>query len=198
MTYQNIQPPFTLQFREMSEKELKDYNEWFLSSVAERIEKLTTAVKSSEGFEDWEPDYSPKSLEALGEWFTKQVETRQLSEQEIQDILDKQTPFKVGTENWTLTIRTRSLVFDIGMYLSQVFLNNHPTLRWDQQFTKFRGKKFIDYGQPVLAGFGTLSFNPVRMLFSLANGIAWTSKTGSGLRELYDIWSSKVTPASGT
>lgn len=189
MTYQNIQPPFTLKFDEMSKKELKDYNHWFLTSISERIAILTLAVKTTEAFEEWEPDGSPRSLDVLGEWFAGQVETRRLTEQEIQEILDKQKPFRVGTQNWTLTIKTRSLVFDTGMYLSQVFLKNHPSLSWSQILTK---KKHIDFGQPVLIGFGALSFNPVRMVLSLANGIAWTSKRGSGLRELYDIWSAKV------
>jgi len=99
--YSVIQPPFTLKFLEMSKKELKDYNQWFLASIPERIQILAATVKSTEGFEDWEPDCSPQSLETLGEWFARQVETRQLGEQEIQEILDKQKPLKVGTQNFS-------------------------------------------------------------------------------------------------
>jgi len=190
MTYQNIQPPFTLKFDEMSKKELKDYNQWFLSSIPERVAILTTAVKSTEGSGEWEPDYSPKSLEALGQWFAKQVETRQRSEEEIQAILGNQKPFKVGVESQTITERTISLSIDIGMYLSEVLRKSHPSLKWDQVLAK---KKHVDYGQPVLVGFGSVVFNPVRITRVLARSLLDGGKTGSRLRELYDIWSAKVT-----
>jgi hypothetical protein len=192
MMYQNIQPPFTLKFREMSEKDLKDYNQWFLSSISARINVLSVAVKSTQGFEEWQPDYSEISLGALGQWFAGQVETRELSKQEIQEILDEQKLFKVGTQDWTLTIKTRSLIFDVGMYLSQVLLKNHSSLRWDQQFLKVRGKKFIDYGQPVLVGFGAVACNPIRLTDVLAYSLADGGATGSRLRQLYDIWSAKI------
>ena len=74
---------------------------------------------------------------------------------------------------------------DVGFYLSQVFIRNHPSLKWPQYLG---GKTRVDYGQPLLVGFGVLSFNPIRMV--LAGGIPrWT---GTGLRELYDIWSEDV------
>jgi hypothetical protein len=65
MSYQMIQPPFTLVFHEMSKKELKEYNEWFHKIIPERIQILTSAIKSTPGYENWEPDCSPESLEPL-------------------------------------------------------------------------------------------------------------------------------------
>ncbi len=37
MTYELIQPPFTLKFRDMSRNELDDYLQWFLGVIPERI-----------------------------------------------------------------------------------------------------------------------------------------------------------------
>ena len=89
-----------------------------------------------------------------------------------------------------LTERTISLAMDVGMYLSQVFVRNEPSLRWDQIFGSSR---FIDYGQPVLVGFTSkVPFNPVRMVITVAYGLAKGTSDGKRLREIYDIWSKKT------
>ena len=75
------------------------------------------------------------------------------------------------------------------MYLSQVFLRNHPSLRWEQPLGT---KRYVDYGQPVLTGFGTEPLNPVRIMVTLARIFTDKQRTGERLRELYDIWARKV------
>ncbi len=62
MTYKIIQPPFTLEFDEMSKKELTDYFQWFLGIMPDRINELSTAVRLTPGFEAWRPDKTPASL----------------------------------------------------------------------------------------------------------------------------------------
>ncbi len=185
--YRIIAPPFTLEFRKMSKQELCDYNAWFLAQIPERIVMLEEAVNNTRGFENWKADYTPESLDLLGEWFARQVETRERTEEEIQELQDKAPPRLRGIEydRRELTNKTFSLAIDIGMYLSQVFLKTVPSLKW-QHTTK--GVKTIDYGQPVLASFGRLVFNPVRMLVALAYGIAKGNRSGVGLRELFEIW----------
>ena len=188
MSYSTIQPPFTLKFREMSKKELKEYFEWFQGILPQRLDELARAVKETPSFEDWKPDFTPVSLDLLGNWFVTQVETRLRTQDEIQEIESRSAnPIEVPDEE--LTNRTFSIAMDIGMYLSKVFLTNHPSLRWDQTFGN---KKSIDYGQPVLTGFGVAEFNPVHMMVTLAYGLASKKKTGSRLRELYDIWSKMI------
>lgn len=78
---------------------------------------------------------------------------------------------------------------DLGIYLSQVFLRNNSSLKWDQFFGS---KRFIDYGQPVLVGFGKVPFNPLRMMRTLAYGLAEKTYGGQGLRDIYDIWSKMI------
>ncbi len=181
IAYEPIDPPFTLRFWEMSKKELKDYDRWFHDVMPERINELANAVKSSPGFEGWKPDYTPTSLNALGGWFATQVDTRPRAQDEIGEMAAKSV---VSKSDWDLTNRTISLAMDIAMYLSQVLLRNHPSLRWDQQFGS---KKYVDYGQPVLAGFpDDIPMNPVRVITSLAYGLAKKTSTAKRLREIYD------------
>jgi hypothetical protein len=184
MTYEIIQPPFTLKFREMSRKELDDYFQWFLSMIPDRIAELAKAVQTTPGFEEWQPDRTPASLDSLGEWLYRHVESRPRTDEEIQEIALRSS-FPIGDPGEELTNRTFSLAVDTGIYLSQVFLNNHPSLRWSQEFGD---KQFVDYGQPVLAGFRPSPFNPVRMMVTLAYGLVRKSKDGRRLRGLYDYW----------
>jgi hypothetical protein len=158
MAYNIIQPPFRMKFREMPKSELKAYFQWFLNVIPSRIAELANAVRESPDFEDWRPDYTPKSLEPLGSWLAKQVDTRPRMAEELQDIAEGLSyPEEVSASQ--LTNRTISLAMDVGMYLSQVFLRNHPSLKWDQPFGS---KRFIDYRQPVLMGFrGKVPFIPV-------------------------------------
>jgi hypothetical protein len=187
MPYSVIQPPFRLKFGEMSKKELKEYSKWFQEMIPQRIEELAKAVKESLGFETWQADFSPGSLNKLGEWFQSQVTTRPRDEEELQKIAS--LPFPTEVPNRELTNRTISLAIDVGMYLSQVFRRQHPSLKWD---TVLGSKQSIDYGQPVLLGFGRVPFNPVRMMLTLAHGFVDRSRSDKGLREIYDIWSRMI------
>jgi len=182
MGYSTIQPPFTLKFGEMPKKELEAYRDWFHAITPERIAELTRAVNATPGFQDWQPDDSPGSLEALGVWFEGQVEVRRKSAEEIQETTSRLTiPIDVPEEE--LTNRTFSLAMDIGMYLGQVVLKNLPGTRWDQIL---KNKKDADYGQPVIAGFGAPTLNPVWVLVTTAYGIS--RKKSARLRQLYETW----------
>lgn len=187
-TYSIIQPPFSLKFEDLSKNELKEYFQWFRAVMPERIAELTITIKQTQGFEKWEPDQTPASLDVLGQWFMAHVETRQRTKEERQEIMDR-SPYSIEISDKELTNQTFSLAMDIGMYLSQVFLKNHPSLRWEQPL---RNKKYIDFGQPVLIGFGPVPFNPVQILITLAYCHADGTHGGKRLREIYDYWSKRI------
>jgi hypothetical protein len=117
-----------------------------------------------------------------------QVETRPRTRDEIKEI-EARASYPIEVIGNELTNRSFSFSMDTGMYLSRVFLTNHPSLRWNQVFGN---KKFVDYGQPVLVEFVTAPFNPVRMLVTLAYGIASKKETASSLRDLYYVWSKLI------
>lgn len=192
MPYATIQPPFTLKFREMPKKELNRYFQWFMDVLPQRIDELARAVKQTPGFETWQADCTPDSLDRLGEWFAGQVETRSRTKVELQAIKDRLV-FPMDISGEELTNRTFSLAMDVGMYFSQVLLKNYPFLKWEQPLGN---KKFIEYGQPVLVKFGPGPFNPVGMMVTFAYGLVSRKKTGEGLRNIYNIWSKLVQPAS--
>jgi len=182
MTYATIQPPFSLQFREMAKKDLMAYAAWFHESTPGRIAELTRAVKGTPRHERWEPDMTPESLAELGAWFESQVATRKKSPDELETTKAKLV-FPIDIPDEELTNRTLSLAVDVGMYFAQVVLKNLPGTRWDQPLGN---KKFADYGQPVIMGFGTVPLNPVRVIVSNAQKAA--NKERVDLRRLYETW----------
>lgn len=182
MTYSTIQPPFTLRFLDMARKDLVAYATWFHESVPGRIEELTKAVTSTVGYDLWEPNMNPKSLEELSHWFESEVATCRRSRAELEETRARMT-FPIDIPDKKLTNRTLSLAMDIGMYFAQVVLKNLPGTRWDQPLGN---RRLADYGQPVIMGFGAVSLNPVRVTVTNAYKAANNEKVD--LRGLYDTW----------
>jgi hypothetical protein len=172
----------------MTDSELREYYEWFMAAVPERMMKLSDAVVKSPGFEMFQGDYSPGSLDTLGSWFARQVETRPKTDVELKQ--QATALLSVGSvPPDELTERTFSLAMDLGMYLSQVFLKQNPSLKWLQPLGD---RMDADFGQPVLVGFGRVPMNPVRLLVTLAYGIACGKQDGTRLRSLFDYWAQRV------
>ncbi|HEU4404593.1 MAG TPA: hypothetical protein VFS43_04795 [Polyangiaceae bacterium] len=192
MTYKPVDPPFELNFEEMSQKGLRAYFDWFLGSLSEREKELEAEVRRAPGFETWTADRTPASLDALGEWFAGQVEERPLTDEEMakgRSSVPEEASFLLDElPTTTPTFRTLSLTFDVGAYLGQVLLKNCEGVSWQQVRS---GKSYHDYGQPVLVGLGPVRCSPLLLVMTLAHGIADGKKSGTGLRKLYDIWSSK-------
>ena len=179
MTYEIIQPPFTLNFRTMSKRELKEYYEWFKQMIPERISILEKTVRESES--SWTADRSPGSLSALGEWFEGEVETRPHTAEEMEELRSK-LPAWIDIDSVDLTNRTFSLAMDIGMYLGEVFRQNVEGADWTLHL-----KKDSDFGQPVLTGF-KIPLNPVHILVTVAYRVARGSRSGNHLRNVYNVW----------
>lgn len=176
----------------MSKEDLTAFYKWFMDIMPTCLQELTQAVKQTQGYENWEPDASIESLEVLGNWFATQVETRKLTDTEIQNIksqLDSKFPIEI--QKWDLTEATQSMTIRVGMYYGQVALKNRPLTKWEQQ--KLHGKiKMADHGQPVLTGPDAVPINPVGVAQSFAYGCADGTKTGKNLRDAYENWSKLV------
>jgi hypothetical protein len=190
MSYLIIQPPFTLKFREMSADELRRYRQWFFEIIPTRVTGLSNAVNSSPDFADWKPDHSTASIEALGLWLSHQVETRARTTEEI-DRIKAQTAFDFGPIGDELVNRTFSFAMDAGMYFGETIRSQYPHLAWHQPLTD---KRFADFGQMVLTGFGRAVLNPVRICVTFCYGVASGRQKGKRLGEAYHSWCSLAGP----
>lgn len=169
----------------MSADELKRYRVWFLGSIPSRVIELQNALNSAPDFRDWKPNYSRASIENLGLWLSHQVETRPRTAEEIERIKVRST-FDFGVSAEELTNRTFSLAMDAGMYFGETLRKQYSHLTWDQPR---KNKKFADFGQIVLLGFGRATLNPVRIAVTFCYGIASGNRTGKRLDEAYEYWS---------
>jgi hypothetical protein len=89
-----------------------------------------------------------------------------------------------------LTDKTYSLAADVGMYFACVFMTTFLHLQWT---LPLGSKNFVDYGQPVLAGFrGEMMLNPVRVATMVAWGAARKTAKPSQLRNTYEVWASYI------
>jgi len=172
----------------MSKGELSDYARWFHGIADERMSELAAAVRATPGCESWVATFKPESLQSLGEWFANSIETRPRTPDELAE-LKLRGDLLLSGYDVDLTNRSFSLAVDVGIYLARTFERAYPHLVW-KQFLDDR--RFADYGQPVLTGFGQVPLNPVRIAVTLAYGLASGKRTGNRLREIYDYWSNRV------
>lgn len=178
------------EFMGLEKKDVLRYFEWFMSVIDQRTLALHQKVNASSGFQQWNPDYSPDSLNELGRWFVCVVEKRPRTAAEIAAIAAK-SPYPIEIPDYDLSDKTFGLVFDVGIYFSLVFLLNFPTLRWYQILGN---KRNVCYGHPALSGFAKGNeFPPLHLTRILAYGIASGKYLdGQRLRSLYDVWSKLV------
>jgi hypothetical protein len=185
--YEILRPPLRGSFRDLSRKELRDYYEWYLRQIATRISVLNDIVNTGE-LPHWAADHTPCSLLALGDWLQSNLALRpQEGEQETVRLFQG----LAGANEQTDT--SLSLCVDTGMYLSSVLTKNCSSLKWHQPLSS---KMDVDYGQPVLRGFGVAPFNPSRMLITFGYSLVSGNSTGgSDLLKLYLTWRSLITSA---
>lgn len=185
--YRVIQSPIDENVYKLNKKQAKVFFNWYINEIPTRIQILADYVRSSPEFSGWQENMLVESLDDLGKWFCKQVETRPRSEVEISDIRKRAPALfdAVGIPQDELTGKTISLAIDIGMYLSQIMQKNVENAKWVQKTT---AKRSVNFNLPVLSTGGRMVFNPTHLMITYAYGIARGTKKPEGLRELYEIW----------
>ncbi len=190
--------PFKATFKEFSKKQASEYKDWFISLIPERIFFLQRAVRRSPSHSDWSADLSPESLLGLGEWFVSQVRTRERTVVEMQELRQKIPDF-IEISSQELSGETLNKAIDVGIYLSEVVKVNNQNIEW---VAFVNNKSSVDYGQPVLSGFGKRVLNPLLIAVNMAYGVTRGTLDGERLTQLYKVWSdlsrgvAPITPAS--
>jgi hypothetical protein len=184
--YEPIVFPISGALRDMDKKSIQGFFEWFVATIPSRIKVLENAVRSGPTTKAWKADSSPASLQQLGEWYVKHVTTRQRTSAEVSAMRQRLT-IPVEIEGWDLDEPTYSLAVDVGIYLGEVLRTGCEKLKWG---VIVKDKRFVDYGCPVITGFGRAVMNPVRICAVLARGAVRGSANGDRLFELYKTWKS--------
>jgi hypothetical protein len=190
--YQVIQLPISGPLRRATPSELDKLFDWFEHVLPLRISALAGVVRADKRYSSWSPDCSVASLDSLGSWMVGNVEVQNRSKQDVEEIRRGAPAWfqEVEVPTTQLTGRTFSLCFDTGVYLGEVLRTHNPTLHW---VVLKRNKREADYGQPVITGFKrSVVCNPIRLVVTLAYGVAEGQLNGSRLIELYETWASMI------
>jgi hypothetical protein len=187
--YKTIQPPFSLDFFQMSRRDLVEYFAWFQDILGVRTRELESVVRETSGFELWNATFERSSLGSLGNWFATSVTTRPRTSAELEH-LNLQSVSDFGVSAFELTNESFSFAIDIGMYFARTLMRTHPQVTWKQFLNN---KRFADYGQPVLVGFGSVPLNPVRIGVTLGYGLTTGREGSERLCEVFDYWSARAT-----
>ncbi len=191
MDYPLMTPPFDLKpFEEMNKKEAKQYFEWYVSQIPERIAILK---KVSNG--QILLDYSKESLIPLFTWFLSTVTIYQLSEEEIEAELEdlRQYPdfvFEDEKERLLsnpveLKKKDYALALDIAIYYGETLIKNYPQVHWTY-LTK--PKSHVHLNEPILDvtdDIGFLKRDPNNLLMVLIQDIKKNDIKNTTLYEVF-------------
>lgn len=177
--------PIDFEFSTKTKDDLKLYGVWFEENKDKRLTCLEEVVRSTHGFENWNLDFTSDSLKVLGKWFRDNLEKTKLSEEEYK-LKRSKTPDYIEIDDWDLSIKTRSLIVDIGIYFGEIFIKKYKNLKWRQYFSKI--KKDVNNGHMVIPNFGKLELNPILVVLSIGWGFARKTKEADSLHDLFEIW----------
>lgn len=190
MKYDPPIPPYPL--KDMSRNEAHHFFEWFLTQIPYRCEQLLRIVNSSKGFSTWKNDFSRESLAPLGYWFVENVKFRDKTQPEFDEIYNSAPDWfrQVELENWTLTNRTYSYAYDLGIYFGEALKDSIGDIDW---ILKTNSPTSVDYHLPILHHVGQLDCCPYHLMKIYAYAIARSSKGSEHLPVLFDIWYNNLT-----
>lgn len=153
-------------FEQLNKDEAKEYFDWFISHVDERSEYIRQKTSNELQMPINELDFSMESLVPIWRWFLRIVELSKTPK----DVLKKiKKELKANGEppefiedmicehSIELSVFSRYVLRDIGMYVGKMFVTNFSTLRWDYH-TNTKQDSFAN--MPQIFGFIDNAYTP--------------------------------------
>jgi len=172
----------------VTKAERKEFGKWFMENKERRLDMIIDLVKTTEGYEHWQGDFSPESLKLLSSWYEKVIEFRPLSERE-KKIQSEVPPLKFDIEpvETILTDLSYAIVCDVGIYFGEVFVRNWPQTYWSQYFP--RGKNYMFEGHMVIMGFKFKKvLNPIWVMHIMSGHIKDNTYKHEDMFHLYNVY----------
>ena len=180
--------PFGLDLYNRTRKELKKYSEWFFQNKELRIAELAHAVEQHIG-KTWHNDYSVCSFEELNLFLLESITSEPLTEEALAEKREN-TPSHIDINPCDLTVKSRSLLVDTGIYWGEVIIKNNSQLHWEQYLP--RNKNLVDYGHMVIMRGNHQPINPIWLMYIQGLKIIRKRASQSFLTDLYHIWTGHI------
>lgn len=136
--------PYGFDFQNQDGWQLRAHSKWFFENKDHRLSELQNVYHA---FCGEYLDFSPESLKGLSNFFSKAIDTEKLSEEEYAAKRAK-VPDDIPIDDYDLTIRSRSLIVDVGIYMGEVMIRNHKNMCWEQY--KPRSRRNVERGYMVI------------------------------------------------
>ena len=158
--------PIDKPFEQLNKTEAKLYFDWFISHVDERSEYIRERVSKGLNIPIESLDYSMESLILIWRWFLKIVELKKTPKTVLNEI---RRELKANGEpkefikdmirehSVELSVFSRYVIRDIGMYVGKIFVTKFDTLRWDYH-TDIKKDSFAN--MPQIFGFVNTNYDP--------------------------------------
>lgn len=159
-------PPINKPFEELSKEEAKAYFDWFIGHVDERSEYIRQKVSEGLNVPINSLDFSLESLIYIWRWFLEIAELQKTPRAVLREIRRELKAAGESKEfikdvlrerSVELSIFSRYVIRDIGMYVGKMFVSNFPSLRWDYH-TNTSKDSFAN--MPQIFGFVNTNYNP--------------------------------------
>jgi len=180
--------PIDYDFQSKTKDELKLYGTWFKENKDIRLNYLIEHVKSTPNYEHWTADFTLNSLKELGKWLKENIEIEKLPEEEYK-LKRNKVPEWIEVLDWDLTIKTRSILVDVGIYFGEAFIHTHVKYKWEQYFSKI--KRDVNNGHVVIK-FKIKELNPIWIMINVGLGLVDNTKDENCLYNLFKVWEEYV------
>lgn len=149
--------PLDKPVEELTKKEAKWYFDWFLANINERSEYLKKKISNDLEYPIEKIDNSFESLRIVWKWFLNIAEVSRTTWRVFDETKKESLGHLQNIEEHImkgsgkdLTVFTRYVLRDIGMYVGKVFIENSPFIEWTYRTTP---KTYISVNEPILVGF---------------------------------------------
>ena len=163
--YEPLLIPVEKPLSKLSRAEAKVYFNWYVDHIDERSEYIRHKVSSDLKISIELLDFSVESLVFIWRWFLKVAEIKRTPKSVLGKIREELkrngeseefTSDIISYNGMELSVFTRYVIRDIGMYVGKMFVTNYPTLRWDYHTTKKDSFTNI----PQIFGFVNTTYDP--------------------------------------
>ena len=177
-------------FKELSYIEAKEYFKWYMEVKLKRISNLQKYIKENENTKI-RLDYSVDSLDAVWEWYKKEIEIEDMSEDDYCRVCEGKPEWlqeRIREEKNKISIITGCICQDIAVYFGEIMVKEHEVLHWD---FFMKPKNAINVKEPVVTGFKKgLYFSPFQILVTLTRRAVRNEE--SNLKEMYLRWEKMI------
>ena len=194
-------PPMGLDFYRMTPKQSEEFYKWFISIIDKRMNYFRNRCALDSNISKLKLDYSAESLKLVWRWFLGIARIEETPKDLLKQMEDGAKIFGesyINREQFTPV--TSFIMRDIGIYIGQSYILNHPQLYWHYYI---KPKNDINAKQPVLGGFyyndnnieGSVNINPMNLVEGAAANMFYKKQNELDLYNYYikyERWIPKV------